>query len=300
MSNTKIICPSCDYEADVSETHCLLCNAELARKPEITSPISVVRVLNSGKSKSLSLQRSASITSSRSMALMDSPRNRTVSQQSCSLDNSREKLSSVTFCSQDIIIGFDKSISMGGENKSEAANRAVLELLDGLDKPENKGAFRVALIAFGNGAEVIKPLSLVRDVKKSFLGIEPSDCATNITACLKKSFKVLNNREKREERQSLKPVVLLFTDGGHNQGEGPEGIAKEIKEICDLVTVGFGSDADLQLLQQIATTREHCYKCENGTELQKFLGNVGTTLSHTLSQGRNATQELSRVTLLRD
>jgi hypothetical protein len=93
----------------------------------------------------------------------------------------------------------------------------------------------------------------------------------------------------------LRPVVLCYSDGGHNTGAHPRAVADQIKQIADLVTIAFGSDADEALLTELASSSQHFYRCNNGKELRCFLAAVGATISGTLSAGVNATNALSQM-----
>ena len=81
----------------------------------------------------------------------------------------------------------------------------------------------------------------------------------------------------------------------HNVGIEPNATADDIKQIADLVTVAYGSDADKKLLKYLASTSQHFYKCNNGKELRQFLASVGETMTATMSSGINATEALSKV-----
>lgn len=119
---------------------------------------------------------------------------------------------------------------------------------------------------------------------------------TNISAGLKEAERLLENEileVRNDENVSfLRPVIILFSDAGHNTGVDPQNIAPSVKTKSDIVTVCFGKNADERLMKEIATTPQHCYRCDSGKELRAFLASVGKTMTQTISQNKNATQAL--------
>ncbi|MEQ8191350.1 MAG: vWA domain-containing protein [Candidatus Eremiobacterota bacterium] len=190
--------------------------------------------------------------------------------------------------SQRVIILRDVSPSMEG-NKAREASAAVVELVNELANPGNKDGFSVAVIDFSGSSKVVNDFTVA-----GFLEPEPlrvCGSGTNITSGLEQALALLGN-VGFESHMFLRPVVLLFSDGGHNTGDVPYHIAEHLKVRADVVTIGFGTDADENMLKQLATSPQHFYRCRNGKELRCFLGAVGKTMSVSLSYGRNATRDL--------
>ncbi len=122
------------------------------------------------------------------------------------------------------------------------------------------------------------------------------DSSTNITAGLKKGLELLTSLDNDKEAiHYLRPVVLLFTDGGHNTGCFPYKTADKIKEIADLVTVAFGQDADTKLLKKLASTEQHFYRCDSGKDLRQFMASVGKTMTMTYADNQNTTDQLTQL-----
>src|SRR6185503_17328175 len=112
-----------------------------------------------------------------------------------------------------------------------------------------------------------------------------------ITAGIERATEILKAPKANQAGVAyLKPVVIAFTDGGHNQGPAPHDAANRLKTIADLVTVAFGDAADEALMGALATSTQHFYRCSNGRELRKFLAAVGATMTATMAAGANATQ----------
>ena len=67
---------------------------------------------------------------------------------------------------------------------------------------------------------------------------------------------VQRQRPALEGSRQLRPIVVLCTDGDHNEGPPPEAVATALRTKADLIAVGFGEDADMALLRRIATSPE--------------------------------------------
>lgn len=196
---------------------------------------------------------------------------------------------------QNVIFVRDKSGSMTGQ-KAEDASCAGLDLVAELAQPANKDGFNVAVVDFASRANIIHNLerATVLNGKVDPLSISFSATGTNITAGLEEAFSILETaaRQNQENVIHLRPVVITFTDGCHNEGPDPQNAADRLKRIADLVTVAFGADADETLMRSLASTPQHFYRCTTGRELRKFLAAVGATMTATMAAGTNATQAL--------
>lgn len=197
---------------------------------------------------------------------------------------------------QRVIFVRDASISMSDENKARDASRATQKCLEELAKPENKDGFYVAGIDFSEDAKVVAPFTKATKLEGTLEDIKTLS-STNITAGLITARKLLEDTPDPidSKERFLKPVVILFTDGDHNEGCKPHRAAEELKVIADLITVAFGNDADEGLLREIANTPEHSYRCQDGSDLRAFMAAVGDTLTTTMLRGEEATQPLGEI-----
>ena len=198
---------------------------------------------------------------------------------------------------QFVILIRDKSGSMRGQ-KAKDASDASLDLVSELSLPSNKDGFYVAVVDFSSESKVIHQPEKVTllNGKVSPISVGIIGESTNITAGLEDAYKILGKFEIKNENFSfLRPVVIVFTDGCHNEGPLPHEIANKLKQKADLVTVAFGSDADETLMRELASTPQHFYRCSNGRELRMFLASVGATISTTMASGLNSTQALSMI-----
>ena len=199
---------------------------------------------------------------------------------------------------QDVVLVRDKSGSMSGQ-KARDASVASLDLVAELAEPTNKDGFNVAVVDFSSGSKVIHNLekATVLNGNVSPLSAGLFGGSTNITAGLEDAVSILEKAETQsaEGVSHLRPVVIVFTDGCHNEGPNPHDVANRLKSIADLVTVAFGSDADEVLMNSLATTPQHFYRCSTGRELRSFLAAVGATMTATMTAGSNATQALTMI-----
>ncbi len=199
---------------------------------------------------------------------------------------------------QDVIIARDASGSMNGQ-KAADASAASLDLVAELAQPTNKDGFNLAVVDFSDKAKTVNALekASLANGKVPKLSTGLFGGSTNITAGLEECLSILEAGEHQPHDgiTRLRPVVLLFTDGCHNEGPPPDDAADRLKQRADLVTIAFGIDADESLLRHLASTSQHFYRCANGGELRSFLAAVGATMTATMASGTNATQALAAI-----
>jgi uncharacterized protein YegL len=189
---------------------------------------------------------------------------------------------------QFLLAGLDISWSMEGAKIAEA-NAAILGLNQELGKPENKNGFYTGCITYGETARVLlapKPSSMVRPEELTATAVAEE---TNIAAGLTRALEVLG-LPPPEPGNWLRSIAVFMTDGQHNCGDKSEVIAAAtaLKAKADLICVGFGFAADMDLLRRIATSPQHAFSCASGTDLRRFFANVGKTMSVSMQQGQNA------------
>jgi uncharacterized protein YegL len=199
---------------------------------------------------------------------------------------------------QTVVLVRDSSSSMCG-NKAREASAANSDLVSELAQPVNKDGFNVAMVDFSTKSEIVHKLQPATTLDGRVCQISAGRLGgnTSITAGLEDASAVLKKAEMETEEGivQLRPVIILFSDGHHNCGPPPHGIADRLKGKADLVTVAFGGDADEGLLRDLASTPQHFYRCSSGRELRAFLAAVGATMTATMSAGTNATQALINI-----
>ena len=196
---------------------------------------------------------------------------------------------------QNVVLVRDASESMRGQ-KAKDASSASVELVAALAEPANKDGFNVAVVDFSSRSGIVHRLEKATTLNGKVTPISVQG-NTNTTAGLQDALSILEkaSRESQDGVTYLRPVVIASSDGGHNEGPGPQQVANRLKEIADVVTVAFGSDADEGLMRSLASTSQHFYRCSSGRELRKFLAAVGATITATMTTGRNATQALTMI-----
>lgn len=194
---------------------------------------------------------------------------------------------------QRVVVVEDVSWSMEGD-KARDATAAIRDLLAELADLKNKNGFQVALVHFAGTARVACPFQDAGALAASLPAVV-HDSWTNLHAALEQALGLLSTPAAGEGISWLRPVVLMFTDGEHNHGPDPRGVAAQVRSEGDLVTVAYGGTAGERLLKDIATSPQHFYRCSNGAELRGFLAAVGATLVHTLARGQAATGALAAV-----
>lgn len=198
---------------------------------------------------------------------------------------------------QNVVFVRDKSGSMSGK-KAKDASAASLDLVAELAEPANKDGFNVGVVDFASGSKIVHDLEKATTLngKVAALSVGYFGGSTNITAGLEDAYSILEKADKQNQEgvTYLRPVVIVFTDGCHNEGPGPQDVANRLKGVADLVTVAFGTDADESLMRSLASTQSF-YRCTNGRKLRTFLAAVGATMTATMAAGTNATQALTMI-----
>jgi uncharacterized protein YegL len=189
----------------------------------------------------------------------------------------------------------DNSGSMAGE-KAQAATQGIREMLmecqsrgpDGLDR----SYFKFLLIRFDHEAvvDLLCTMTPVRRIDPDRVSIDGRGGQTDITAALELTLMRLKPymqalQQHPERGDHPLPLVLLFSDGEHNVGSGPQPVAEEIKRLnldgepvviaVAGVSVG-GEHPDEKMLRQIASPE--CYVHITNTQaLSAFIASVGSS-----------------------
>lgn len=189
----------------------------------------------------------------------------------------------------------DKSGSMKGQ-KARDASAASLELVRVLADPINKDGFYVACVDFSETAEIVhvaeKASALVSHMEELKPGLLAG--STNITDGLVKANNIIAGFSPTDSRKPLQPVVVLFSDGGHNEGPRPDSVARATKTNADLICVAFGDNADEDDLKSWASPQMFT-RCSSGSDLRRFFATVAATMQATRARGINATQALANL-----
>lgn len=200
---------------------------------------------------------------------------------------------------QRVEVVVDLSPSMEGDKEREAWD-ALWLLCQKLALPANQDAFWMGVIGFAGCANVIRELEPATSLVKRLEPLKAGSIGfgTDIAAGLELADQVLRKAMAEPEEAGvryLRPVCLLLSDGEHNSESDPITAAARLREVADVVCVGFGNDADQKLLRQLATSEQHFVRCATGSDLRGFLARVGMTLTQTMAKRANATIALGNL-----
>ena len=156
----------------------------------------------------------------------------------------------------------------------------------------DRSYFRLLLIRFDHEAviDVSCTMTPVRRIDPDRVSIDGRGGQTDITAALeltlmrlKPYMQALQQHPERAEHPL--PLVLLFSDGEHNVGSGPQPVAKEIKRlsldgepvVIAVAGVSVGNEhPDEQTLREVASPE--CYvHIDNAQLLASFIASVGSS-----------------------
>jgi uncharacterized protein YegL len=189
----------------------------------------------------------------------------------------------------------DNSGSMKGE-KAQAATQGIREMLmecqsRGPEGPD-RSYFKLLLLRFADEAIIdhLCDITPVRKIDPDKILIDGQGGQTDITAALELTLMRLQPyvaalQQHPERAEHPLPLVLLFSDGGHNLGSGPQPVAAEIKNLnldgepvviaVAGVSVGL-HELDEQTLRDIASP--DCYvHITNAQALTAFISSVGSS-----------------------
>jgi uncharacterized protein YegL len=184
---------------------------------------------------------------------------------------------------------------MAGE-KAQAATQGIREMLmecqsRGPGGPD-RSYFKLLLIRFDDEAVIdqICDMTPVRNIDPDQVLIDGRGGQTDITAALELTLMRLTPymqalQQHPERTDHPLPLILLFSDGEHNVGSGPEKVAADIKglkldgEPVVIAVAGVSAGAQLadeRTLGQIASPE--CYvHITNAQSLAAFIASVGSS-----------------------
>ena len=196
-----------------------------------------------------------------------------------------------------VVILADDSGSMLGE-KAQAATNGIRELIMECQtrgpRGSDRGYFKLLLIRFSVAAEIDPQCDMVsvRDIDALSVSVTGIGAQTNISSALKLALDRLTpymaSLQNHPERATHPlPLVLLFSDGGHNVGDPPDAAANEIKSLeldgqkvviasAGVAISDTGEDVDEPTLKAIAS-QEGCYlRATDAATLTSFIARVGS------------------------
>ncbi len=188
----------------------------------------------------------------------------------------------------------DVSGSMHGQKTADAC-AALAALREELASPANRDGFDLAVVAYADSASAILPARRASQTAPADLVVRVSlGGSTNFAAALTEARREIDRALAAESRQ-LRPVVVFLTDGHWNTGPDPIPLAADLRSVADVVCIAFGSDADLQALERLATSPQHVARCRTGPELLAYFAQVGRSMSESRASGTPASIALATI-----
>lgn len=184
-----------------------------------------------------------------------------------------------TYNEQPVHLMLDDSASMSGAPSLELS-QAAMALLAELAAPKNKDGFRINVIRFGSDSTVIAASAAPETISVAFSG--SSGCTSAAPALV-----LAQNAEKtftpRPERRRVPGIAVLMSDGHLDDRAEAIRVANDMKQAgITIITIGFGTGADVAALQAIATSPQH-YAYANLGSLVGLFSKVGKTISQQLT-----------------
>lgn len=184
-----------------------------------------------------------------------------------------------TYNEQPVHLVLDDSASMSGAPSLELS-QAAMALLAELADPKNKDGFRVNVISFGSTSKLVASSVAPETISVAFSG--SSGCTSAAPA-----LSLAQNAEKaftpRPERRRVGGIAVVMSDGHLDDRSEAIRVANDMKKAgITIITIGFGSKADVAALQAIATSPQH-YAYANLGSLVGLFSKVGKTLSQQLT-----------------
>lgn len=198
---------------------------------------------------------------------------------------------------QDVMICNDCSPSMLDEDKLRDSSAAALAFVQGLAAQEG---IRTGVVTFYSQARIKVPLMPARQASAAFHGLTKADVrdGTNIAAALRVACEAQRAARAQEPNvRSLKPVCVIYSDGMHNcDDECPEEAAAMLKrQGWTIVSVGFGTDCDSDLLRLIASSPSHFYLAADGHRLIELFRRIAYSVSVSVAAGVDPARSLGQL-----
>lgn len=171
----------------------------------------------------------------------------------------------------------DDSGSMAGSKARECTD-AAKALFNELADEKNRDGFRVSAITFGSSPTIIHQAQKPEDAQVVISG---NSGGTNLAPALEAVQKEIEHFKYRSERRAVNPMIVVMTDGCLDDTAKAKHIADQLKRHCTIICIGYGDDADIDTLKQIATSDQHVAKANVG-DLKNLFAKVGKTVSQQL------------------
>jgi uncharacterized protein YegL len=185
-----------------------------------------------------------------------------------------------TYIDRDVILVVDRSGSMFGRKFLELA-LAIDTFVDTLQTTQMEEY--VGLASYSSSATADLALTQDLNLLAATVRSMPVRGATSISAGMIAGRGLV---ARGRSRDFVERTMIVMTDGNHNTGAEPRGIARVLADDGVVIhTVTFGADADQRRMREIAAIgRGRFFHAANGAELREVYREIALTLSTQLTQ----------------
>lgn len=186
-----------------------------------------------------------------------------------------------------VVVLADVSGSMRGEGKLAALNTSIAEMIDAFRQDSiARGTVQMAVVAFsGETAQRYVDLTPVNAIEWQEMTVASG--LTPLHLAIDEARHVL---EERVEARSLKPLLILTSDGRPNSDEWRQSLdallATPLGKDSQRFAVAIGADADRQVLEAFVGDRGHVLEAHAGDEVVEYFRRLTLTVTRSLSVGR--------------
>jgi len=190
----------------------------------------------------------------------------------------------------DVMLVIDRSSSMAGSRIAGARN-AARRFVAEMNLPPDQ----VGLVSFNHDAALGAPLADDSVVVQDAIDRLVTDGGTNIAAGINQA------REELAGSHHLPfhtPAIILLTDGQSDQGAARAAANAARSAGMLLFTIGLGSDADHDLLRELASAPDAYYYASTGDDLAAIYAEIATTIGELMGSYLTISDTLSSVAVL--
>jgi len=170
----------------------------------------------------------------------------------------------------DVMLVIDRSGSMDGQPLQDAKN-AAKDFVDRLDLTANQ----VGLVSYSSSAALKHALGRSAGTVRAEIDSLAANGRTNITEGINRAQQEL---ESANHIPDNRPVIVLMTDGKHNEGPGPVPAADAVKANgTRLITIGLGDVNEAQL-RALASAPGDYYYAPSSNQLSSIYEQIAGSL----------------------
>jgi Mg-chelatase subunit ChlD len=185
-----------------------------------------------------------------------------------------------TYIERDIVLVVDRSGSMAGQKFADLVD-AIGTFTATLD--ETPVDEKVGLASYSEFATEDVGLTGNLTLISNAIARLPVGGFTSISRGMTSGKKVM---KKSRGEEFVERTLIVMTDGRHNRGPEPRGIAEDLAAAgVTIHTITFGADADRKRMNEIADIGggRH-FHADNGLELEQVYREIALTLSTMITQ----------------